>query len=77
MPVQRIPRAAKSDFLTRGQVAAIFQVSPHTVARWGKKGKLPSVLTPGGQRRYPRRAVEQLVEDLQHEAGYADDASQR
>ncbi len=61
------PGSPGRDYLTRGEVAAIFEVSPHTVTRRGREGKLPSVLTPGGQRRYPRRAVERLVESLQYD----------
>ena len=38
--------------VTRGDVARIFCVSPHTVSRWSREGKLPSVRTLGGQRRY-------------------------
>ena len=50
--------------LTRSEVALIFRVSPSTVARWGKEGRLPSVLAPGGQRRYPKLAVERLAREL-------------
>lgn len=38
--------------LTRGDVARIFSVTPNTVSRWSREGKLPSVRTLGGQRRY-------------------------
>lgn len=38
--------------LTPAEVAAIFQVNPKTVTRWGKAGKLKSIRTPGGHRRY-------------------------
>ena len=54
----------EQDLLSRSQVAAIFQVSPTTVNRWGKEGKLPSVQNPSGHRRYPRGAVEQLARKL-------------
>ncbi|GAB3204683.1 hypothetical protein GCM10027294_00010 [Marinactinospora endophytica] len=39
--------------LTRAEVAALFQVDPKTVTRWAKAGRLTSVCTPGGHRRYP------------------------
>ncbi len=38
--------------LTRIDVARIFSVAPNTVSRWSREGKLPSVRTLGGQRRY-------------------------
>jgi excisionase family DNA binding protein len=38
--------------LTAGEVAQIFRVSPKTVARWGRSGRLPMFRTPGGDQRY-------------------------
>lgn len=49
-------------FLTRGEVARLFEVAPNTVSRWVRKGKLPSVCTPGGRRRYPVEPIMQMVE---------------
>lgn len=57
-------------YLTRSQVAELFGVSPHTVTRWAKEGRLPSVLTPGGHRRYPRKSVERLVQELRQEVSH-------
>jgi excisionase family DNA binding protein len=48
-------------FLTRSEVARLFEVSPATVARWTRAGKLPYVLTLGGQRRYVRDQILDLV----------------
>lgn len=57
--------AAKSKrFLSRAEVAEIFEVSPNTVARWARSGKLPYVLTLGGRRRYDRLEIMKLVDDL-------------
>ena len=50
--------------LTRAEVARIFQVSPSTVTRWAEAGKLPSVKTLGGHRRYEAEAVMALAHDL-------------
>lgn len=47
--------------LTSGEVAAIFRVDPKTVARWAKAGKLTSIRTVGGHRRYPKSAVDALL----------------
>lgn len=38
--------------LTPAEVAAMFRVDPKTVTRWAKSGKLSSVRTLGGHRRY-------------------------
>ena len=35
------------------EVALLFQVSERAVTDWAGKGRLPSVRTPGGHRRYP------------------------
>ena len=53
-------------FLTRGEVARRFGVSENTVTLWAKAGKLPYVVTPGGQHRYPRQEIESLVKALHH-----------
>lgn len=52
---------ASRRFLTRTDVARLLDVSPATVARWTRQGKLPFVLTLGGQRRYARHAILELV----------------
>jgi DNA-binding transcriptional MerR regulator len=46
------PGKRNKQILTRGDVARIFSVTPSTVSRWSREGKLPSVRTLGGQRRY-------------------------
>ena len=54
--------AAEKRFLSRKDVSQIFEVSPHTVTRWAKAGKLPCVLSPTGRRRYLRNDVMGLLE---------------
>ena len=51
-------------FFTRAEVARLFEVAPNTVNRWVLGGKLPSVVTPGGRRRYPVGAILELVDEL-------------
>ncbi len=46
--------------LTPAEVAAMFRVDPKTVTRWAKDGKLTSVRTLGGHRRYPEAEVRAL-----------------
>jgi excisionase family DNA binding protein len=48
------------DFLTRSDVARLLGVSPNTVTRWAREGRLPSHLTLGGHHRFERSAIEQL-----------------
>lgn len=43
--------------LTPAEVAAMFRVDPKTVTRWAKDGKLSSVKTLGGHRRYREAEV--------------------
>ena len=38
--------------MTPAQAAATLHVAPRTVARWAAAGKITSVRTPGGHRRY-------------------------
>ncbi len=47
--------------LTPAEVAAMFRVDPKTVTRWAKDGKLTSVRTLGGHRRYPEAEVRAAV----------------
>lgn len=44
--------------LTPAEVAEMFHVDPKTVGRWAAKGRLRSVRTPGGHRRFLRSEVE-------------------
>jgi excisionase family DNA binding protein len=43
--------------MTPSEVAAIFQVDAKTIARWAETGKLESIRTLGGHRRYPSSGV--------------------
>jgi excisionase family DNA binding protein len=47
--------------LTPGEVAALFRVDPKTVTRWAKAGKLSSIRTLGGHRRYRAAEIEALL----------------
>jgi excisionase family DNA binding protein len=48
--------------LTPAEVAALFRVDPKTVTRWAKAGKLSSIRTLGGHRRYWEAEVRSLLE---------------
>jgi excisionase family DNA binding protein len=43
--------------LTPAEVAALLRVDPKTVTRWARGGKLSSIRTPGGHRRYSESEV--------------------
>jgi excisionase family DNA binding protein len=51
-------------YITTGEAARILRVSPKTVARWAKEGKLPHLVTLGGHRRFPAAAIEDLARRL-------------
>jgi len=48
--------------LTPAEVAKLFRVDPKTVTRWAKSGKLSSIRTLGGHRRYRADEVRTLLE---------------
>jgi excisionase family DNA binding protein len=49
-------------FLRTREVALLFQVSERAVTDWARKGRIRSVRTPGGHRRYPASDVKQLLQ---------------
>ncbi|MGO1402209.1 MAG: BldC family transcriptional regulator [Flaviflexus sp.] len=52
----------EQELLTPSQVAALFHVDPKTVTRWANAGKLSSIRTLGGHRRFRKDEVEKLLE---------------
>ena len=64
----RQPKPSEPKHLTASQAAALLQVSPKTVSRWAKEGKLPFLKTLGGHRRYPEAEIRELAEELREEA---------
>lgn len=53
--------------LTVSEVATLFRVQTKTVSRWARAGKLSSVRTLGGHRRYKEAEVRRLLaERAQH-----------
>jgi len=50
--------------LTPAEVAALFRVDPKTVTRWAKAGKLTSIRTLGGHRRYREAEVRSLLSGI-------------
>jgi excisionase family DNA binding protein len=52
-------------FLTPAEVAATLGVSPNTVTRWAREGRVPFQMTLGGHRRFEAQVVEALRQRLQ------------
>jgi excisionase family DNA binding protein len=64
--------------LTPGEVAALFRVDPKTVTRWAAAGRIGSIRTPGGHRRFRESEVRALLEgDEVLEEMREDDAANR
>ncbi|KKQ94726.1 MAG: hypothetical protein A3C27_00270 [Candidatus Levybacteria bacterium RIFCSPHIGHO2_02_FULL_39_36] len=62
MSQQNISIENLPDLLTVREVAQILRVSPLTIKRWGKRGKLPAIrINSRGDRRYKKEAVLYLL----------------
>lgn len=57
---QPSPKADR--LLTPGEVASLFRVDPKTVTRWAAAGRIGSIRTPGGHRRFRESEVRALLE---------------
>jgi excisionase family DNA binding protein len=63
--------------LTPGEVAALFRVDPKTVTRWAQDGRLSSVRTLGGHRRFRADEVYALLRgSMTSVSGLAQDPGQ-
>lgn len=57
-PKKEIKLSNLPDLMTVKEVAELFRVSPLTIKRWGKRGKLnPIRINSRGDRRYKKEAV--------------------
>jgi excisionase family DNA binding protein len=57
-------RAGTSEFLTRSEVSKLLGVSPNTVTRWAREGRLACQVTLGGHHRFERVVVDSLLRTL-------------
>lgn len=48
--------------LTPGEVAEMFRVDPKTVTRWAAAGRIGSIRTPGGHRRFRESEVRAMLD---------------
>lgn len=59
---KRVSLSDLPDLLTIREVAELLRVSPLTIKRWGKKGKLPAVrINSRGDRRYKKEVITRLL----------------
>jgi excisionase family DNA binding protein len=61
-----VPPMLAGRLLRTREVAQLFQVSERTVAEWARRGRIPSVRTPGGHRLYPADQVRRLLVATEH-----------
>ncbi len=50
------------EYLRAAEAAALLHVSPKTISRWAKEGRVAHVVTLGGHRRFPRGEIEALAQ---------------
>ena len=62
MPDQNLSISNLPDLLTVREAAHVLRVSPLTLKRWGKRGKLPAIrINSRGDRRYRKEAILYLL----------------
>jgi excisionase family DNA binding protein len=62
----------RRSYLTGAQAAERLHVSPKTVSRWAKQGRLEHLRTLGGHRRYDPDYIDRLAEELTASTGQPD-----
>ena len=61
------PAGGRDRLLTPGEVATLFRVDPKTVTRWASAGRIGSIRTPGGHRRFRESEVRALLRGVESE----------
>lgn len=59
-----VPGALGEALLRTADVASLLRVPERTVSEWARQGRIPSVRTPGGHRRYPAEQIRRLLPEL-------------
>ena len=62
--LSHLSASGQENLLTPAEVASLFRVDPKTVTRWAKAGKLTSIRTLGGHRRYKESEVKALLKSI-------------
>ncbi|MFB9428959.1 BldC family transcriptional regulator [Streptoalloteichus tenebrarius] len=68
--IQQNRQQVSERLLTPGEVASLFRVDPKTVTRWATAGRIGSIRTPGGHRRFRESEVQALLATLTTEASH-------
>ena len=50
-----------TDYYRISEVAELFRVTPQTVRKYARDGKIPFATTPGGQTIYPKKEINALL----------------
>ena len=53
---------APQRLMTPAEVGVLFRVDPKTVGRWASAGRIRSIRTPGGHRRFLRSEMQDLLD---------------
>ena len=67
-PNQTATTDGADHLLTPGEVASLFRVAPTPVTRGGAAGRMGSIGTPGGHRRFRESEVRTMLASLTSEA---------
>ncbi|GAC1613316.1 MAG: helix-turn-helix domain-containing protein [Candidatus Dormibacteraceae bacterium] len=54
----------RSPWLSLGEASRLLGITPATLRRWADSGEVPTFVTPGGHRRFPRTVIEGLMPRL-------------
>jgi excisionase family DNA binding protein len=60
---------SETEYLSRAAVSRLLGVSPNTVTRWAREGRLPCQITLGGHHRFDRMLIEELQRSLSRSGG--------
>jgi excisionase family DNA binding protein len=60
--MKRPPLAGAEPLLSPAEVAEMFRVDAKTVARWARSGRITSIRTLGGHRRYREAEILEIIE---------------
>jgi len=56
-----VPPTVDHDWLSLAPAARLLGVDPDTLRRWADDGRIEAFITPGGHRRFHRRALDRLI----------------
>jgi DNA-binding transcriptional MerR regulator len=66
-PSIRPGHPSASDWIGLGDASTLLGVSAATLRRWSDEGRIPVFTTPGGHRRYSRRALAAMIPSVRRE----------